>query len=130
LGYLLDTNIAIHLREGTTVFIHRVGQLPSKPYISVLTQVELEGGVYTAANERFERRLAVDDMVSLLPVLDFTFDMAKAYGRIVAAAGFNRRKIIDRMIAATAIVTDFVLITAIGVDFADISGLKLEHWDL
>ncbi len=54
--------------------------------------------------------------------------MATAYGRIVGEAEFSRRKIIDRMIAATAIVQDLTLITTNGADFDDIAGLKLEIW--
>ena len=42
----------------------------------------------------------------------------------------NRRKIIDRMIAATAMAADLTLITSNGDDFADIEGLKLEFWNL
>lgn len=54
--------------------------------------------------------------------------MASIYGQIVSQSAFNRRKIIDRMIAATALANNLTLITANGADFADIDGLKLEIW--
>jgi tRNA(fMet)-specific endonuclease VapC len=129
LAYLLDTNITIFLREGLPAMVRRVEELPRKPFLSAVTRVELEGGVYAIAAEQEERRVAVDAMLRLLPLLDFDFEMSEVYGHIVAQTGFNRRKIIDRMIAATAIVADLTLITINGDDFADIDGLKLEVWE-
>jgi tRNA(fMet)-specific endonuclease VapC len=66
--------------------------------------------------------------LEVMEVIDFTTSMAATYGKIVAKSGFSRRKIIDRMIAATAIVSGLTLITTNGGDFADIDGLKLEVW--
>ena len=61
-------------------------------------------------------------------VVDFDADMATVYGTIIQRHGFSRRKIIDRMIAATAIARRAVLITANASDFAEIEDLKLEIW--
>lgn len=129
MAYLLDTNIAIYLREGMQDVVRRVEALPRKPFLSAVSRVELESGVYAIAEEQEERRAAVDAMLRLLPLLDFDFEMSEVYGHIVAQTGFNRRKIIDRMIAATAIVGNLTLITTNGNDFADIDGLKLEIWE-
>ncbi len=128
MAYLLDTNIAIYLREGFPGIVRRVEELRDKPFLSVVSRVELEGGVYAKVEEQEKRRIAVDAMLRLLPMLDFDFEMSEVYGNIVAKAGFNRRKIIDRMIAATALVGNFTLITTNGEDFADIDGLQLEIW--
>lgn len=127
---MLDTNVAIYLREGFPEIVRRVERLPSKPLLSVVSRVELEGGVYVGTDEQEQRRAAVDALLNLLPLLDFDFEMSEAYGQIVAHAGFNRRKVIDRMIAATALVEDLTLITTNGDDFADIPGLKLETWTI
>jgi predicted nucleic acid-binding protein len=51
-----------------------------------------------------------------------------AYGRIVAAAGHSRRKVVDRMIAATALANGLTLITLNGADFPDLPGLDLVAW--
>ena len=56
------------------------------------------------------------------------FDCADAYRKIVRQSGFSRRKTLDRMIAATALVNNATLVTANGPDFADIPGLALEIW--
>lgn len=110
-------------------FVDRVTALDRKPFLSTITRVELEGGVYARPDEQARRRQAVDDLLELLPVLDFDFEMSATYGTILSKTGFNRRKIIDRMIAATAIVGNLTLITTNGDDFADIDGLKLEIWE-
>jgi predicted nucleic acid-binding protein len=129
LAFLLDTSVAIYLREGFPEIMCRVDALPRKPFLSVITRVELESGVYAHQDERERRRIAVDALLTMLPMLDFDFEMSEIYGQIVAHSGFSRRKIIDRMIAATAIVSGMTLITTNGDDFADIDGLKLEIWD-
>ncbi len=93
-----------------------------------MSKVELEGGVYARAEMTAQRRIRLDELLSTLEVVPFDAEMASVYGRVVAQLGFNRRKIIDRMIAATAISRRAVLITANASDFAEIEGLKLEIW--
>lgn len=106
----------------------RFDELNERPFISVATRIELEGGVYANPEWTDNRRKAVDHLLAMLPSLDFNIAMADTYGNILKQAGFNRRKIIDRMIAATALVNNLTLITTNGDDFADIDGLKLEIW--
>lgn len=118
------------MREGSVEIVDRVDDLPRKPFLSVVTRVEVEGGVYASSDEQEERRTAVDALLSMLPLLDFDFEMAGIYGRIVAEQGFSRHKVIDRMIAATALVSGMTLVTTNPGDFSDIDGLKLEAWTL
>lgn len=106
----------------------KIAQLEDIPFISAITKVELEGGVETDKLVSRQRRRALDALLRRLTVIDFSSEMADVYGQIVAQAGFNRRKIIDRMIAATAMKQNFILITSNGKDFADIDGLRLEIW--
>lgn len=72
----------------------------------------------------------MDNLPTFLPVLDFDFDMAEVYGTDRQTTGFSRRKIIDRMIAATALVQGLTLITCNGDDFTDVPGLELLVWDV
>ncbi len=74
------------------------------------------------------RRAAVDILLAVLPVLPFDAACLAAYRQIVETAGFSRRKVIDRMIAATALVHHLSLITLNRRDFADVPGLDLEVW--
>lgn len=96
--------------------------------LSAVTKVELEGGVYARPEMTAQRRLRLDELLSTLEVVDFDSGMAGIYGSIVARHGFSRRKIIDRMIAATALACNAVLITANVDDFVAIDELKLETW--
>lgn len=126
--HLVDTNVAIELRDGSPVIAARLATLASRPSLSLLTLVELEGGVYSRPELSRSRRNAVDALLSRLNVVAFDARTVAAYGRIVAACGFSRRRILDRLIAATAIVNDLTLITINGADFAGIPNLKLEIW--
>jgi predicted nucleic acid-binding protein len=127
---LLDTNVAIHLRDGDEATLARFAALEEKPFLSAITRVELEGGIFVRPELAEKRRAALDAMLGLLPVIDFDAEMAEAYGAILASTGFSRRKIIDRMIAATALVEGMTLITCNGGDFSDVPGLQMVVWQV
>jgi len=116
------------LRDGTDGIGKRIANLTSQLFLSAISRVELEGGVAAKPALTAIRRAKLDILLSTVEIVDFTDEMAVVYGRIVTQSGFNRRKIIDRMIAATALVADLTLITSNGEDFADIEGLRLEIW--
>ena len=127
-GHLLDTSIAILLRDGDPDTIRRAQGLMGAVAISAIGRVELEGGVDADPMQATRRRERLDAFLQGVTVLPFEDRHAAAYSRIVAARGYSRRKVIDRMIAATAIVHDITLVTMNGADFADVPGLKLEAW--
>ena len=89
MAFLLDTDVALHLRDGDE---------------------------------------AVTAKVAALPVLAFDDTAADAYRQIVESAGYSRRKILDRMIAAQAIVHRATLVTRNAADFRDVPGLDLMVW--
>jgi tRNA(fMet)-specific endonuclease VapC len=126
--HLLDTDVAIHWRDGNREVEDRIAGLSICPSISILTQVELEGGVVRAPELASIRRANVDAMLAAIRVLPFDYPCALAYREILAVTGWARARIFDRMIAATAIVHGLTLITMNGPDFDDIAGLKLETW--
>lgn len=125
---LLDTGVAICLRDGDFRIIDRFEQLDVRPFLSVISRVELEGGVYAKPAFAQQRHRTLDVLLEILPVLDFDFEMGAVHGKIVAGLGFSRRKIIDRMIAATALVHDLTVITLNSADFADVPGLRIDDW--
>jgi len=127
---IIDTDVAIHLRDGDPVIGERIAGLETHPMISVLTRVELEGGVFRGGDDAPAIRARLDLLLSHVDELPFTSAEAEAYGKIVERCGYSRPRILDRMIAATAIVHDAVLLTMNGVDFRDIPDLKLEDWRL
>ena len=126
--FLIDTNVAIHLRDGEPSIIAQLESLSAKPEMSILTRVELEGGVYGRSELTAKRSVAVDALLATMKVHPFDAAAASAYRDILAARGFVRSRITDRMIAATALVHGFTLITINGDDFRDIPGLSLEIW--
>lgn len=126
--WLLDTSVAILLRDADSEADLRLQALDSVPALSIVSQVELEGGVVARPALAAKRRAAIDILLAALPVLPFDAACAAAYRQIVETAGFSRRKVIDRMIAATALVHDLSLITLNRRDFADLPGLDLEVW--
>jgi predicted nucleic acid-binding protein len=64
-------------------------------------------------------------MLSAIPTLAVGDEDAKACEAIVAAAGYSRRKLLDRMIAAQALVHKATLVTMNAGDFSDLPGLTL-----
>lgn len=125
MNWLLDTNVLIALRDGEPLVRATVAELEGPAGLSIISVVELEGGVYTDPAQASQRRLAINAITARLVVLPFGAAEAAAYGGIVAAAGYSRRKILDRMIAAHALVTGAVLVTLNPDDFADVPGLKV-----
>ena len=114
MAFLLDTNVAIHLRDGDPVVTQKVAAL--------------EGGVYREPAHAPIRRARLDAMLSAIPALAFDDLAAKTYGDNVASAGYSRRKLLDRMIAAHALVHRATLVTSNRDDFSDVPGLALLEW--
>lgn len=128
MAYVLDTSVAIHLRDGDAAVTARVAALDGAVLMSVVTRVELEGGVHREPAHAAVRRARLDAMLAAIPTLAFDAAAANAYGAIVAHAGYSRRKLLDRMIAAQALVHRATLVTLNPADFADVIGLRLRAW--
>ncbi|HEX8640897.1 MAG TPA: PIN domain-containing protein [Allosphingosinicella sp.] len=128
MGWLIDTNIAIRLRDGDGAISHRMRDLEVRPSLSIISHVELENGVCAQPAHAGARRAAVDLILANLTIHPFEADALAAYRSILAAVGYSRPRVADRMIAATAIAHDLTLLTMNGRDFRDIPGLRLEEW--
>jgi predicted nucleic acid-binding protein len=128
LPYLIDTNIAVHLRDRDPVVRTKMGSLDDLVLLSVISRVELEGGVYSDPSKLAARRARLDAMLLGLAIVPFTDAAAVIYGQIVATAGFSRRKILDRMIGAQSLLVQATLVTMNPSDFRDIAGLRVLAW--
>ena len=126
--YLLDTNVAIRLRDGDPSTMAHVAALDGATLISIVTRVELEGGAVREPGRASVRRLRLDVMLDSLAVIAFDDACADAYRSIVEVAGYSRRTILDRMIAAQALVHRATLVTSDPEDFRDVPGLSLLIW--
>jgi tRNA(fMet)-specific endonuclease VapC len=127
-AFLLDTTVAIHLRDGDPVVTEKVSVLEAPILLSIVTRVELEGGVYRDPAYARIRRARLDAILAAIPTLAFDDSAAAAYGLIVERAGYSRRKLLDRMIAAQALVHRATIVTMNADDFADIADLDLRSW--
>ena len=126
--FLLDTNVLIHLRDGDPAITSKVAALEGAILMSIVSRVELEGGVYRNAAEAGLRRPRLDAILQALPVLAFDDAAADAYRTIIEAAGYSRRKLLDRMISAQALVHRATLVTCNPDDFRDVPALDLLAW--
>ena len=125
---LLDTSVAIYLRDQHLAIQERVAALSDNKAISLVTLVELEGGVVREPRYAAARRELLDALVRSVDILPFDQAIVSVYAEILGRTGFSRPRILDRLIAATAIVHDLTLVTINGPDFRDIPALKLEVW--
>ena len=128
MSFVLDTNVAIHLRDGNPAVAERLSRLDGAVLMSIVTRVELEGGVYRDPTDAPLRRVRLDAVLSAIPTLAFDDAAADAYRTIVERVGYSRRKLLDRMIAAQALVHRATVVTMNPDDFADIPGLDVLAW--
>lgn len=120
--------MVIPLRDGDVEVWARAIALETAPYISILTAAELEGGVYRDPANAVARRAALDALAGKLDILPFDEAELAAYRAIIEAVGFNRARVLDRLIAATALAHDLALATRNPKDFRDVPGLAIEVW--
>jgi tRNA(fMet)-specific endonuclease VapC len=126
--YLLDTNIAIHLRDGLESVLAKISEHGDAVALSTLTLVELQRGLYKRPENWAVRRARLATMLLSIPVIPFDAIAAEAYGQIIAQIGWAKGRDFDRMIASHAISSGRVLVTANTSYFVDIPGLRIEDW--
>jgi len=127
-AFIIDTNVAILLRDGDQKISAQIAALQDAVLMSIITRVELEGGVHREPRFAAPRRARLDVMLGAIPTVAFDDAAAEAYASIVAHVGYSRRKLLDRMIAAQALVHRARLITMNPGDFNDIPNLALAAW--
>jgi tRNA(fMet)-specific endonuclease VapC len=127
-SYLIDTNIAIHARDGTESVLSKLVQHDGEVLLSALSLVELQRGLYRDPELAKLRQARLNVLLRSLPVVPFDAAAAIEYGRIIAQCGWIRRRDYDRMIAAHAISIGSILVTDNEADFSDIPSLAIANW--
>ncbi len=128
MSVLIDINVAIHLRDLEASVLRRLSDAGEQLSMSILTVIELEGGVSQEPGRAEARRIGLRRLLKAADVIECDLSVATVYGDIIQRLGFSRSRLIDRLIAATSIVHDLTLITINGPDFRDIPGLALDVW--
>ncbi len=126
--YLLDTNIAIHARDGAAPVLDKIAQWPGQVAMSALSFAELRRGLHKRPDLAAIRLPRLMALRGVAPVLAFDAAAAEAYGGILAACGWAKGRDFDRMIGAHALSIGALLVTNNEADFRDIPGLGLENW--
>jgi predicted nucleic acid-binding protein len=124
----VDTNVAIELRDDAANAGPRLASITPQPVFSLITWIELEAGVERDAALALIRRQLLNELLAEIEVVMLTAADVASYGRIIAQSGYNRRRVLDRLIAAQALTRNASLVTANTADFADIAGLTLIEW--
>lgn len=102
-------------------------------YMSAITASELLVGVERAstAQRKAQRGAFVENLLSIIPVLEFSMPVARTHARMVAALSKNLTAgAHDAVIAATAIHHGYAVLTRNAADFKIFVGLKVESFQL
>ncbi len=131
-GFLLDTNICIHLLRGKYDVDKRIDSVGwDKCYISEITVAELKYGSelgrqmgYHGRDERLSEFLAAINILPIINVLDL-FASEKARLRL---AGTPADDNFDLLIGCTAVYYNMTMVTENTKDFKNITNIKLCNW--
>jgi tRNA(fMet)-specific endonuclease VapC len=126
--FLIDTNIAIHARDGSEPVLDKLVEHSGAVLLSALSLAELQRGVYKSPEYSALRRARLNTLLEGLSVAPFDSAAAEAYGWIIAQIGWSRSRDMDRLIAAHALAIQCVLVTANVADYVRVPGLTIENW--
>jgi tRNA(fMet)-specific endonuclease VapC len=129
--YLLDTNICVHLiRHRPPRLLQKLTSLPvGEAGVSSITVAELQYGVRKSSRPE-QNADALAMFLSPLPIADFDYGAAEAYGSIRAHLEGGGVPIgpLDTLIAAHAVSLDAVLVTNNLGEFSRVPRLRVEDW--
>jgi len=129
--YLLDTNICVHLiRHRPPRLLEKLTSLPvGEAGVSSITVAELQYGVHKSSRpEQNAEALAM--FLTPLPIADFDYRAAEAYGSIRASLEGSGAPIgpLDTLIAAHAASLDAILVTNNVGELRRVPQLRVEDW--
>ena len=129
MGLVIDTDVwVLAEKSGGKLDLARWAHYGGA-YMSAVTASELLVGVERAntAQRRAQRGAFVENLLSSVPVLEFSMPVVRTYARMVAALSKNvTAGAHDALIAATAVHHGYALLTRNVSDFRIFAGLKVE----
>jgi predicted nucleic acid-binding protein len=134
-GYLLDTNVLSETRRkkadsGVLTFLESVE--PSSLYLSVLTIGEFRKGVIAKKREDPDAAARLSNWIDGLElsfadrIVGVDVAIAKLWGEW---SGERPRSVVDTLLASTAVVHEFTLVTRNVRDIADLPVKTLNPWE-
>ena len=133
MGLVIDSDVWILAeRSGGKLDLARWSEYGGA-YMSAITASELLVGVERAstAQRKAQRGAFVENLLSIIPVLEFSMPIVRTHARMVAALSKNvTAGAHDAMIAATAIHHGYAVLTRNVADFKIFAGLELEAFQL
>ena len=133
MGLVIDSDVWILAeRSGGKLDLARWSEYGGA-YMSAITASELLVGVERASTtqRKAQRGAFVENLLSIIPVLEFSMPIVRTHARMVAALSKNvTAGAHDAMIAATAIHHGYAVLTRNVADFKIFAGLKLEAFQL
>jgi len=129
MSFVVDTDTCSAYLKGNGTVSNRFFQYTGGLYISTVTLAELHTWVSRAAAPP-KRSAALLALLRDVTTLDVTPDVARKFGQVRAALldGGLPPPNLDLLIAATALVHNFTLVTHNTQDFVNIPGLRLADW--
>ena len=133
MGLLIDSDVWILAeRSGGKLDLARWSKYGGA-YMSAITASELLVGVEHAstAQRKAQRGAFVENLLSIIPVLELSMPVVRTHARMVAALSKNvTADAHDAIIAATAIHHGYAVLTRNAADFRIFAGLKVEAFNL
>ena len=131
MGLLIDSDVwVLTEKSGEGLKLGRWAQ-HGGAYMSAVTASELLVGVERAntAQRRAQRAAFVEYLLASIPILDFTWAVARTHARLIAALPKNKTAgAHDALIAAIAVHHGHALLTRNVADFRIFAGLKVEAY--
>ena len=125
--YLLDTNIVIYFLEGklpprAKAIVSNIVDI--SPNISIITKMEALGFNFPKSDEQE----TMENFVAGSVILNLNDTIVN---KTIAIRKLKKIALPDAIIAATAIVNDFILVTRNTTDFSNLEGLTLLNpWEV
>ena len=83
MAYIIDTNVAIHARDGTDAVLAKLAEHDGEVLLSALSLAELQPSAYRDPSLTAIRQARLEVLLRGLPVLPFDASAAVDYGRII-----------------------------------------------
>jgi tRNA(fMet)-specific endonuclease VapC len=126
---ILDTTFLVDA-ERSGADLDRVIRDEDDVAIAAVSVAELTVGVELAeGTTRQSRSQFLDGVLEVIPVIDYDLAVASAHARLLVAVRRQGRPrgAHDLLIAATAVASDRVVVTADSTAFADLPGVSVQH---